>query len=115
MFENLLYIFSKDNGVINNYIKETESIREIKKLKLELHKRDTKLKILQRRYDKLLNNCIEIELNKKLNSKSLWKKLFPLFHAKFQHKQECRAEKEPLVALFCLLQDTKSCFCQFYN
>ena len=69
MFENLLYIFSKDNGVINNYIKETESIREIKKLKLELHKRDTELKILQRRYDKLLNNCIEIELNKKLNSK----------------------------------------------
>jgi hypothetical protein len=69
MFENLLYIFSKDNGVINNYIKETESIREIKKLKLELHKRDTELKILQRRYDKLLNNCIEIELNKKLSSK----------------------------------------------
>ena len=69
MFENLLYIFSKDNGVINNYIKETESIREIKKLKLELHKRDTELKILQCRYDKLLNNCIEIELNKKLSSK----------------------------------------------
>ena len=69
MFENLLYIFSKDNGVINNYIKETESIREIKKLKLELHKRDTELKILQRRYDKLLNNCIEIELNKKLSRK----------------------------------------------
>ena len=68
MFENLLYIFSKDNGVINNYIKETESIREIKKLKLELHKRDTELKILQRRYNKLLNNCIEIELNKKLKS-----------------------------------------------
>jgi hypothetical protein len=69
MFENLLYIFSKDNGIINNYIKETESIREVKKLKLELHKRDTELKILQRRYNKLLNNCIEIELNKKLNSK----------------------------------------------
>jgi hypothetical protein len=69
MFENLLYIFSKDNGLINNYIKETESIREVKKLELELNKRDTELKILQRRYNKLLNNCIEIELNKKLNSK----------------------------------------------
>ena len=69
MFENLLYIFSKDNGVINSYIKETESVREVKNLKLELYKKNTELKILQRRYDKLLNNCIEIELNRKLNKK----------------------------------------------
>ena len=67
MFENLLYIFSKDNGVINSYIKETESVREVNKLKLELHNKNTELKILQRRYNKLLNNCIKIELNRKLN------------------------------------------------
>lgn len=69
MFDNLFYIFSKDNAIINNYISETESIREVKKLKQELHKKDAELKILQRRYNKLLNNCIEIELNRKVTKK----------------------------------------------
>jgi hypothetical protein len=66
MFDNLLYIFSKDNEIIHNYITYTESIREVKKLKQELIKKDSELKLLQRRYNKLLNNCIQIELNKKV-------------------------------------------------
>jgi len=65
MFENLLYIYSKDNGFFDRYTKENES-RELKKMKDELLKKDTELKILQRRYNKLLNNCIQIELNKKV-------------------------------------------------
>jgi hypothetical protein len=58
-----LYIYSKDNGFFDRYTKENES-RELKKMKDELLKKDTELKILQRRYNKLLNNCIQIELNK---------------------------------------------------
>ena len=68
MFDNLLYIFSKENEIINNYISDTESIREVKKLKQELIKKDAEIKLLQRRYNKLLNNCIQIELNKKVKS-----------------------------------------------
>jgi hypothetical protein len=68
MFDNLLYIFSKENEIINNYITDTESIREVKKLKQELIKKDAEIKLLQRRYNKLLNNCIQIELNKKVKS-----------------------------------------------
>ena len=47
MFNNLLYIYSKDNGVINKYINENENNFEIKKLKYELNKKDNELKILQ--------------------------------------------------------------------
>ena len=68
MFDNLLYIFSKENEIINNYITDTESIREVKKLKQELIKKNAEIKLLQRRYNKLLNNCIQIELNKKIQS-----------------------------------------------
>ena len=71
MFDNLLYIFSKENEIINNYITDTESIREVKKLKQELIKKNAEIKLLQRRYNKLLNNCIQIELNKKVRSYTL--------------------------------------------
>jgi hypothetical protein len=64
MFDNLLYIFTKNNQNINN-IKEIENMREIKRLNLILIKKNTELKILQYKYNKLLNNCIYIELNKK--------------------------------------------------
>ena len=53
MFDNLLYIFSKENEIINNYITDTESIREVKKLKQELIKKNAEIKLLQRRYNKL--------------------------------------------------------------
>ena len=64
MFDNLLYIFTKNNQNINN-IKEIENMREIKRLNLILIKKNTELKILQYKYNKLLNECIQHELNKK--------------------------------------------------
>jgi hypothetical protein len=66
MFNNLLYIYSKDNGVINKYINENENNFEIKKLKYELNKKDNELKILQKRYNKLLNKNIMTELDNKI-------------------------------------------------
>jgi hypothetical protein len=64
MFDNLLYIFTKNNQNINN-IKEIENMREIKRLNLILIKKNTELKILKYKYNKLLNDCIYYELNKK--------------------------------------------------
>ena len=64
MFDNLLYIFTKNNQNINN-IKEIENTREIKRLNLILIKKNTELKILKYKYNKLLNDCIYYELNKK--------------------------------------------------
>jgi hypothetical protein len=64
MFDNLLYIFTKNNQNINN-IKEIENMREIKRLNLILIKKNTELKILKYKYNKLLNECIYYELNKK--------------------------------------------------
>lgn len=65
MFDNLLYIYTKDNNIIKNYITDVENNREIKKLKDELYKKNIELQILQKRYNKLLNNSIQYELNKK--------------------------------------------------
>jgi hypothetical protein len=62
MFDNLLYIFTKNNQNINN-IKEIENTREIKRLNLIIIKKNTELKILQYKYNKLLNNCIQQEYN----------------------------------------------------
>ena len=64
MFDNLLYIFTKNNQNINN-IKEIENTREIKRLNIILIKKNTELKILKYKYNKLLNECIYYELNKK--------------------------------------------------
>ena len=63
MFDNLLCIFTKNNLNIN--IKEIENTREIKRLNIILIKKNTELKILQYKYNKLLNECIQHELNKK--------------------------------------------------
>jgi hypothetical protein len=69
MFNNLFYIYSNDNGIINRYINENLNNFEIKKLKYELIKKDNELKILQKRYNKLLNNNIKTELDNKTKHK----------------------------------------------
>ena len=68
MFDNLLYIFSKDTidsaSVDNNYY-----VREVDKLNKTLLQKNSELQLLQRKYNKLLNHCIENELASKLNEK----------------------------------------------
>jgi hypothetical protein len=68
MFDNLLYIFSKDTiddvSIDNNYY-----IREVNKLNKMLLQKNSELQLLQRKYNKLLNHCIENELASKLNDK----------------------------------------------
>ena len=68
MFDNLLYIFSKDTidsvSVDNNYY-----VREVDKLNKALLQKNSELQLLQRKYNKLLNHCIENELASKLNGK----------------------------------------------
>ena len=68
MFDNLLYIFSKDTidsaSVDNNYY-----VREVDKLNKTLLQKNSELQLLQRKYNKLLNHCIENELASKLNNK----------------------------------------------
>jgi hypothetical protein len=68
MFDNLLYIFSKDTNddvsIDNNYY-----VREVNKLNKMLLQKNSELHFLQRKYNKLLNHCIENELTAKLNDK----------------------------------------------
>jgi hypothetical protein len=68
MFDNLLYIFSKDTiddvSIDNNYY-----VREVEKLNKMLLQKNSELQLLQRKYNKLLNHCIENELASKLNDK----------------------------------------------
>ena len=68
MFDNLLYIFSKDTidsaSVDNNYY-----VREVDRLNKALLQKNSDLQLLQRKYNKLLNHCIENELASKLNNK----------------------------------------------
>jgi hypothetical protein len=68
MFDNLLYIFSKDTidsaSFDNNYY-----VREVDKLNKTLLQKNSELQLLQRKYNKLLNHCIENELASKLNNK----------------------------------------------
>jgi hypothetical protein len=68
MFDNLLYIFSKDTidsaSVDNNYY-----VREVDRLNKTLFQKNSELQLLQRKYNKLLNHCIENELASKLNNK----------------------------------------------
>lgn len=68
MFDNLLYIFSKDTidsvSVDNNYY-----VREVDKLNKTLLQKNSELQLLQRKYNKLLNHCIKNELASKLNNK----------------------------------------------
>jgi hypothetical protein len=68
MFDNLLYIFSKDTNdyvsIDNNYY-----VREVDRLNKMLLQKSSELHLLQRKYNKLLNHCIENELTAKLNNK----------------------------------------------
>jgi hypothetical protein len=68
MFDNLLYIFSKDTNdyvsIDNNYY-----VREVDRLNKTLLQKNSELHLLQRKYNKLLNHCIENELTAKLNNK----------------------------------------------
>ena len=59
MFNTLYYIFSDDNIIINRYINENFNNIEIKKLRYELIKKDNEFKILQLKYNKLLNSNIK--------------------------------------------------------
>ena len=70
MFDNLLYIFSKDTIEINNNsLTNIFYVREVDKLNKILQQKNNELKLLQRKYNKLLNHCIETELAAKLNNK----------------------------------------------
>lgn len=65
MFDNLFYIYSNDKRIINKYINENQDNFEIKKLKYEIIKKDNEIKILQKKYNKLLNNYIINDINNK--------------------------------------------------
>jgi hypothetical protein len=70
MFDNLLYIFSKDTiDINNNLLTNNYYVREVDKLNKILEQKNNELKLLQRKYNKLLNHCIENELTTKLNNK----------------------------------------------
>ena len=71
MFDNLLYIFSKDTIETNNsLLTNNYYVREVDKLNKILEQKNNELKLLQRKYNKLLNHCIENELTTKLNNKN---------------------------------------------
>ena len=65
MFDNLFYIYSNDKRIINKYINENQDNFEIKKLKYEIIKKDNEIKILQKKYNKLLKNYIINDINNK--------------------------------------------------
>jgi hypothetical protein len=70
MFDNLLYISSKDSIDINkSLLTNNYYVREVNKLNKILQQKNNELKLLQRKYNKLLNHCIENELTNKLNNK----------------------------------------------
>jgi hypothetical protein len=72
MFDNLLYIFSKDTIDVSNSIRNIDNnyyIREVDKLNNLLLQKNSELQLLQSKYNKLLNHCINNELVSKLNNK----------------------------------------------
>jgi hypothetical protein len=72
MFDNLLYIFSKDTIDVSNSIRNIDNnyyIREVDKLNNVLLQKNSELQLLQSKYNKLLNHCINNELVSKLNNK----------------------------------------------
>lgn len=69
MFDNLVY--NKYIYSTNINIRDIENMREINKLKFILIEKTNELKILQKKYNKLLNNCIKYELNKKKDINNL--------------------------------------------
>jgi hypothetical protein len=92
MFDNLLYIFSKDTNddasIENNYY-----IREVNKLNKMLLQKNSELQLLQRKYNKLLNHCIENELASKLNDK---KRIESIIIKDIQDSNESRESREVL-------------------
>jgi hypothetical protein len=92
MFDNLLYIFSKDTNddvsIDNNYY-----IREVDKLNKMLLQKNRELQLLQRKYNKLLNHCIENELASKLNDK---KRIESIIIKDIQDSNESRESCEVL-------------------
>jgi hypothetical protein len=92
MFDNLLYIFSKDTNddvsIDNNYY-----IREVDKLNKMLLQKNSELQLLQRKYNKLLNHCIENELASKLNDK---KRIESIIIKDIQDSNESRESREVL-------------------
>ena len=72
MFDNLLYIFSKDTIDVSKSIRNIDNnyyIREVDKLNNVLLQKNSELQLLQSKYNKLLNHCINNELVSKLNNK----------------------------------------------
>jgi len=69
MFDNLLYIFSKDTVNSAETDNNNYYVREVDKLNKTLLQKNSELQLLQRKYNKLLNHCIENELASKLNNK----------------------------------------------
>jgi hypothetical protein len=92
MFDNLLYIFSKDTNddvsIDNNYY-----IREVNKLNKMLLQKNSELQLLQRKYNKLLNHCIENDLASKLNDK---KRIESIIIKDLQDSNESRESREVL-------------------
>lgn len=92
MFDNLLYIFSKDTNddvsIDNNYY-----IREVNKLNKMLLQKNSELQLLQRKYNKLLNHCIENELASKLNDK---KRIESIIIKDIQDSHDSRDSREVL-------------------
>ena len=90
MFDNLLYIFSKDTNddvsIDNNYY-----IREVNKLNKMLLQKNSELQLLQRKYNKLLNHCIENELASKLNDK---KRIESIIIKDIQDSNDSRESRE---------------------
>jgi hypothetical protein len=72
MFDNLLYIFSKDTIDVSKSIRNIDNnyyVREVDKLNNLLLQKNSELQLLQSKYNKLLNHCINNELVSKLNNK----------------------------------------------
>ena len=72
MFDNLLYIFSKDTIDVSKSIRNIDNnyyVREVDKLNNVLRQKNSELQLLQSKYNKLLNHCINNELVSKLNNK----------------------------------------------
>jgi hypothetical protein len=72
MFDNLLYIFSKDTIDVSKSIRNIDNnyyVREVDKLNNVLLQKNSELQLLQSKYNKLLNHCINNELVSKLNNK----------------------------------------------
>lgn len=91
MFDNLLYIFSKDTIETNNSsLTNNFYVREVNKLNKILEQKNNELKLLQRKYNKLLNHCIDTELAAKLNNKINKRRIESIIAKDIQDIQDIR-------------------------